>query len=520
MLKKLKKIDFVCIFIIISYMLILFTYKDSLLANTDNIFLVNRAEQMLNCLKDGNIPFFYYDDFNGIGYGSSFFYGQLTLYPFLLLLHFGKLPFLYGYIFVCLILNIIGIKCFTKRFCTNYKFVSNLYLMSISFFMLFTYTQLFACLMGQGLGFLFLAYLIDFLRDNKNMLPSGILFFLVLNTHLLTVLVVFLIAIYIGILYFDKKKIKEYIFYFVYVLSLCLYFICNYIYHSEAINDIQAINRFSLNKGIIKQFGYTTPIGLLESSLFTRILRGNTLFDIGTFIVLIYLIIKNYKKYNKKEKLTIISCVILIIFSLNPIWTWFNLNIYTLSFQFPLRYVPFLLVYLYIIVFKNCNKELEIFLKSYTLFLFIILMIMYQISEKPNTSEYIKLDKYVGNGEYVSKDFKYTIEDLLNTKVYDNNGIEYKYKEEKGKITIDINTNNTKEITIPKLYYKGYKVKMNGKELKILSKITNFIKVKVKGCGKLEVYYEQPIWLQLLDLICLLELIYILRRLICKKNKK
>ena len=81
--------------------------------------------------------------------------------------------------------------------------------MSISFFMLFTYTQLFACLMGQGLGFLFLAYLIDFLRNNKNMLPSGILFFLVLNTHLLTALVVFLITIYIGILYFDKKRIKE-----------------------------------------------------------------------------------------------------------------------------------------------------------------------------------------------------------------------------------------------------------------------------------------------------------------------
>ena len=101
MLKKLKKIDFVCIFIIISYMLILFTYKDSLLANTDNIFLVNRAEQMLNCLKDGNIPFFYYDDFNGIGYGSSFFLWSINIISIFIVITFWKIT-IFVWLYFCL----------------------------------------------------------------------------------------------------------------------------------------------------------------------------------------------------------------------------------------------------------------------------------------------------------------------------------------------------------------------------------------------------------------------------------
>ena len=212
MLKFAKKIDFAILFMVAVYVSVLFIYKDALLCNTDNVFLLNRAQQMLHCIRDGNIPFFYYDDFKGIGYGSAFFYGHLTLYPFLPLLLLGKLPFLYGYIMASLIMSIIGVKAFVKRFCSNSRFVSDLYLLSISFFMLFVYTQLYACIMGQALGFLFLAYLVDFLRDKKSFLPSGLLFFLVINTHLLTAFVVFLIAVYMGIIYFDKNRIKEYVF--------------------------------------------------------------------------------------------------------------------------------------------------------------------------------------------------------------------------------------------------------------------------------------------------------------------
>lgn len=46
---------------------------DTLTTSSDFIFLSNRAHQMLSCLQDGNLPFFYYNDSNGVGYGSTFY---------------------------------------------------------------------------------------------------------------------------------------------------------------------------------------------------------------------------------------------------------------------------------------------------------------------------------------------------------------------------------------------------------------------------------------------------------------
>lgn len=70
---KLSKYDIfaVCIVVLI---LMHIVNLDTLTTNSDLIFLSNRAQQMLSCLQDGNLPFFYYNDFNGVGYGSAFFY--------------------------------------------------------------------------------------------------------------------------------------------------------------------------------------------------------------------------------------------------------------------------------------------------------------------------------------------------------------------------------------------------------------------------------------------------------------
>lgn len=149
------------------YLIKIISIKDTMLDSVDNAYLINRASQMLTCIKDGNVPFFYYNDFAGVGYGSSFFYGQLTLYPFLPLLLIGKLPFLYAYITVAYIINVIGILQLTKRFTSEYKFISLIYVCSTLNLLLFITTKMYANMMGFGLGFLFLAYMIDFIRDNK-----------------------------------------------------------------------------------------------------------------------------------------------------------------------------------------------------------------------------------------------------------------------------------------------------------------------------------------------------------------
>lgn len=71
--KAMKCIPFVIVGML--YAVVLYMQKDSMLANSDITFLVNRAVQMLDCIKDGHVPFFYYKDFGGVGYGSAFFMG-------------------------------------------------------------------------------------------------------------------------------------------------------------------------------------------------------------------------------------------------------------------------------------------------------------------------------------------------------------------------------------------------------------------------------------------------------------
>ena len=61
--------------------------------------------------------FFYYKDFGGVGYGSAFFYGHLTLYPFLPVLAIGgKIAFVYVYIAVIYVIAFTGVRQVASRF--------------------------------------------------------------------------------------------------------------------------------------------------------------------------------------------------------------------------------------------------------------------------------------------------------------------------------------------------------------------------------------------------------------------
>ena len=71
---KMEYWYYIAFFIIaIIYIYSFFKNLDNTINNSDIAFLINRATQMINCLRDGNIPWFYYNDFFGVGYGSSFF---------------------------------------------------------------------------------------------------------------------------------------------------------------------------------------------------------------------------------------------------------------------------------------------------------------------------------------------------------------------------------------------------------------------------------------------------------------
>lgn len=506
---------FCCIGISIIYLLYLLSIKDSLLANSDSAYLVNRASQMLSCIKEGNIPFFYYKDFKGVGYGSSFFYGHLTLYPFLPFLLSDEITFLFVYICVAYIVNFIGAYMLARRLTKNYKFVTIMYMSSTFMFMFVLYIHMFVNLMGVGLGFIFLSYIIDYMREesSKSLILSGLFYFLLINTHLLTSFICFLCCVMLLVYYFNKERLKSYLRLALYIIIICSYYIANFLYHISALNDLGEINRFILgsdntirNKFSISLF----PFEYLGKCILRIDNTGLCILDIIILAFMLVLFFKNRKSFSKKHKLLLLVGVFLLIFSLSPVWNWFNLEVYMLPFQFSFRYLPFLLIVMYCLILdKVKNKDLRTFMCSWSIFYLFIIMLVKISIHIPLYDKYESIGKYTGNGEYVTDRFICTQSEfeLLSTRIIDEDNIFYKYTEQDGKLIFSVNTDKDTYLTLPKLYYKGYVAYLNNKdELRIDEGYSQFIKVYVPqgSNGTIYCYYKHPAWLILLDLFCLI----------------
>ena len=209
--------------------------------------------------------------------------------------------------------------------------------------------------------------------------------------------------------------------------------------------------------------------------------------------------------------------VLLIILCTKYVWIWFNLDIYTTPFQFSYRYLPFVLLFVFIAIFSRIrSNDLKLFLYSWTICYFILSMFLVQFQQKDN-SYFSDLDACIGHGEYVNENFKCSSEEFreLSKRVIDSNKKEYKYDINGGVLSFNVNTKDNISITVPKIYYKGYVAYLNDKKLELKEGYSQFISIELPSNseGKVCVYYRHPLWLKLLDLLCLvlvmINLVYI-----------
>lgn len=500
------------IVVIVAYFITLFLMRGNMMSNSDVTFFVNRANQMLNCIKDGQVPFFYYNDFGGVGYGSSFFYGQLTLYPFLPLLLISKLTFIYGYITVMTVLVIAGVRQVCKRFTDKYDFITLMFMACPLTFEIIVIIRMYPNNMGMAFTLCFIAYVIDFFRDNKknSFIKASLLFYLIINTHLLSAAIAFIITVVLMVYYFDKHRIKDYFKFAVFTALICSYWIINFLYHSSSINDVQDINKFVLSHLSIYDFSFPYS-GPLEQLVITGKFSGLTIIDWLVAIVLLVLLFKGTLHTKIKLNILKIILIVLLISGLNPIWKILNLNVYITPFQFSFRYLVYIMLTMYILAFSKIKThEFRLFISSYAIIYMVTFILAFGLGETEKMDEYTQLDAYIGNGEYVSKDFTCTEKEfsVLSSQVSDNNGNKYDYHIDKNKVIVNkLQTDKNIKLTVPKLYYRGYIAKGgHGEKLNVSSGTSQFISVDIPAgfSGKMEVYYRHPLVLKLLDLICIM----------------
>lgn len=467
---------------------------------SDVAFLYNRVDQLRQIILDGNLlKGFFYNDFQGVGYGSSFFYGYLTLLPFTVIKSYDV--FCKVYFLVTFMLLYFGTKSLVKRFAKNYEFISFLFITSFQVLHIWLGTTLYCNFMGLAISFFFLAYVVDFVRDNKSCIPASICFWLLLNTHMISTLLAFISCIFILLYYFKKERLKDYIRFAVTTILFCSFYIANFLYHMQGgvLNTDSGYSAFLANKYANGMFGTSKLLGLEGSVLNIFLEKRFLVLSPLIWVPGIYLFIKKQQK-TKKTYLVLALCLIGMIFNIGAIWYPLYTK-YAPVIQFPLRYMMYIVLVLLILWFRNIeiNKKLK--------YGIIIISCIYSViipwGLTAEDSQKERIYWQISNGEYLHEDFiegAVSFNDL-RTHVYDNDKNTYVSGEHKGVVTIFIDREVPEgKILVPKLWYKGYRAyTATGEELKCRMGYSQFVLVEVGDYqGEVTVLFKQEFWLLIL----------------------
>lgn len=495
--------------------------------NGDFRFLYNRAYQMLSCIKDGRVPFFYYKDFFEVGYGTAFFYGHLILYPFLIFANMGENVFMNILIICDIVFVYLGTVFLAKRFTYNYKLIGFLCLSSLfSIRLLFCWGNFINTLV-LGLSFFFLAFCVDFFRDKKSFIPASLIFFIILSSHLVTALLSFFGCIFVLLCYFDIKQLRQYIYFCCVTSCLSIYALCNMLYHRDILTRIDDID-----KGIIAG---DDKISLLFSPYFNRFvdldvwfsrvvtnelhlldsMYGYPVIGLSTFLICVIMYIRHkVSSRDAKFNFKFYFCLLLILFAylygIENVWVWLGRNIFTNPIQFPLRYGLFLVFLFLILCLRHCNISKLVFNVLVLIGIgniFFSIVATYYMNENDTKANMYDTVMYVGNGEYLDKSFIWDGKtfDTMRSQVTDEAGKKYEYHIDKDKVIITV-PKHTDDLTLtfPKLYYRGYRLTGDGVSFNVEMGKSQFIKSNIgKYYGKLVLQYVHPIWLVALDFITL-----------------
>lgn len=500
--------------------------RDGIATEPDFVFLYNRCFQMWDCFRNGYYPFLYYNDIGGIGYGSPIFYGQLTLVPFIPFLA-SISTFVKIYYLCCLLLNFFGFRSFVKRFSCYGTLSACFYILGLPFMQLYL-SVLPANVLALGFGWFFFAYCVDFFRDGTGFYSLILTYFLIWQSNFNATILSTLVCFALFCVWFDRRRIKDYVRLFLFVFLLVSYNLVNMFVHRDSLVLVGYDTLFG-HGNFEDAWSLLSPVpfgGFIFRLVRMALFGGDRccgLTTSGVAAVFVVSLFRGYRFESRRYKICscIVICSVFVGYVLGLCYVWPELFRLTGIFiQFPIRYMVVIWGFL-VLVLSRCIKP------SKAVYIVLALAVLDVLVASPNPSPIgaggvDKAPQYfqLGFGEYTGETFiqRVDVYEEYSSFVHSASGVTYEFTNEYNGVSVDCSGNTGGDvITLPKLYYNGYVAYGEGSEtFAVRGGYSNYCEVVVGDyTGVLRLEYRVPFAVLLLfylQIFMLARVLYCLSR--------
>lgn len=524
-------------------------YSTEYLSHSDTFFHMNRIEGIKESLLGGEFPVRVHGfQLNGYGTLDGAMYPQLFLYfPAILRILGISVAVSWNIFWIFLIIlglftSFVGFSIWAQNLRKGAVAALFFQVTNMGFFCLGHAVGDYPALFSLPLVFGTLLKIVEDEKYAKYWPLFVVAFTLIFENHIINTIIISMFIL--GILFFNFKVFKNKIQRFTILKSalFCIllninfaipfvYFYKTIFFHiNEAIPPSLSVMTLNLKEIIISQFYLGIPLLLL---------------------LILFLILKQ----TRKNRGFIISILFygFILFMLNEKfpWGWLETNLphgeFLKKFQFPIRFVPFGLIfviyylgYFFSNIFEN-HKKYALGISVFFVFIISILVHPYfpsyfaahRLADKTEYKTLEMLPSHRTDDIYLQEDYLYSDvnfyqlrnqnNDFYNSNDYKTDAKLFDKKKQGVSLEFSYNANKDTKIQVPLFYWKGYVAKdETGNNLELNFGENRFMEVGVQqGEHKIKIYYSGLTIFKIFDIISLVSLIIfcvILKRKYFKGN--
>lgn len=519
---------FIVVLVLLSTVMMAWYFPDETVTagGTDLMFHANRFYAIIQSFEFGTFPFYINTHtLNEYGYAVNLFYPDLMLVPFAFFIPFIGLASSYKLIIFthtifCGILSYWCIRKITKDNVIAFLF-SLLYTFALYRIIDFSYRGA----LGEFISFTFLSIIFWGLYEilygdyKQKWYIIAIAFTCLVYTHLLSAFLIFLIVCITLLICYKTIIVTPARLLYLGIAGIVSLLLSSFflfpMFEQLADNSFYFQTHPLATEIGPQSFAVRRILWSMFSGLNDQKLRVETIGILLMIPLLFRIAIKGKHPYLRFADISMI-CGFVLIFAVSDQFPWYTFPFNKLAIlQFPFRLLQpasFFLacsgaIYMTIVA-RETNRTILIIcliIAGTTLSLKTTGGVYqgYNIYKISNTGNYNLDDLEIVGAEYLpssipstrTEDIRYRIQFVINRGQVINlqdsvNSVIENVQREKSRFIFDLKLNEPEKITLPLLYYKGYKATLNRKEVKTEQSKDGLLAITIPASGKVEVWYN------------------------------